>query len=571
MEGLWLQQLVVFLVTAGFVIPLGKRFNVNPVLGFIVVGALVGPNGLGRFADAFPWLGFAVIRNVEAVRQLAELGIVFLLFMLGLNLSVDRLLSMRRLVFGMGSLQIVATAIPIATIAYAFGNPPAAAVILGSCLALSSTAIVGQLLIEQGRFGTSAGRATFAVLLAQDLAVVPVLFMLEVLGGHERGSPLLGFALSLVEATVAIVVIYGIGRMLLRPLYRLVAGSGPELFVAATLLVIIATAAATHAVGLSAALGAFLVGLLLAETEYRHEIEANIEPFRGLLLGLFFMSVGMIIDLTHPNHQPLLIAVSIVGLILVKAPIAALLARAFGLRSGPAAEVGLMLAQGGEFAFIVVALAVSQGLLPRATAQFMLIVAVGTMLLTPLLASAGRHLGRRLGAAGTAGAEAEGAVDTDMEGHVVIVGYGRTGRLLAEVLDRQQIAHVALDLDAARVSDLRRRGAPVYFGDASRAAMLSRVRLEHAAALIVSMDDALAAERVLQAARRLRANLPILARARDLVHAARLKALGATVVVPEVLESGLQLGEQLLQQIGLPAESARQVIDEQRLFLETER
>lgn len=567
MEDLRLQELVVFLVAAGVVIPLGKRWHLSPVLGFLIMGLLVGPNGIGRFVSAVPWLEFAVISDVDGVRALSELGIVFLLFMIGLGLSPERLMAMRRLVLGLGVLQIVVTGGVIALIAYAFGNSPAASVILGGCLALSSTAIVTQLLIEQGRFGTTVGRTTFAVLLAQDIAVVPILFMVEILSGSGQAEPVLGFLLSLGGAALAIALILGAGRLLVRPLFRLAAGSGPEVFMASTLLVIIATAAVTHAAGLSAALGAFLIGLLLAETEYRHEVEANIEPFKGLLLGLFFMSIGMIIDPADVLHNSLWIFVSVVGLVALKTVVTGLLARLFGLRRAQAVEVGLLLGQGGEFAFIVIALAVGHRLLPDPTGQFMLIVVGCTMFLTPMLASIGRRIGvaaeRRLAAS----AEAEPDIDQDIEGHVVIVGYGRTGHLLAELLDRQQIAHVALDLDAERVTHLRAQGAPVFLGDASRPAILARANLDQAVALIVSMDDADAAERVLRTARQIAPDLPILARARDHSHAARLTELGATTVVPEVLESGLHLGQLVLQEIGLPPESARELIDEQRLGL----
>ena len=567
MEDLRLQELVVFLVAAGVVIPLGKRLRLSPVLGFLLIGLLVGPNGIGRLVAETPWLELAVITDVEGVRALAELGIVFLLFMIGLGLSPERLMAMRRLVVGLGGLQIVITGSIIAAIAYGFGNSPAASVILGGCLALSSTAIVSQLLIEQGRFGTTVGRSTFAVLLAQDLAVVPILFMVEILSGSGQATPALGFLLALGQAAVAIVLILVVGRLLLRPLFRLAASSGPEVFVATTLLVIISTAVVTHAAGLSAALGAFLIGLLLAETEYRHEVEANIEPFKGLLLGLFFMSVGMIIDPADVLRNSLWICISVAGLIALKTAVTGSLAGLFGLRRAQAMEVGLLLGQGGEFAFIVVALAVGHSLLPEQTGQFMLIVVGCTMFLTPLLASVGRRIGaadsRRIAALPAT----EPDIDQDIEGHVVIVGYGRTGHLLADLLDRQQVAHVALDLDAGRVTQLRAQGAPVFLGDASRPAILQRANLDQALAMIVSMDDADAAERVLRTARQIAPDLPILARARDHSHAARLTGLGATAVVPEVLESGLHLGQLVLEQVGLPPDSARELIDEQRLKL----
>lgn len=565
MEELRLQDAVVFLAAAALVIPISKRLNWSPVLGFLLVGLAVGPHGLARLAEQHEWLRYALVTDVAGVRALAELGVVFLLFMIGLELTLKRLWGMRRLVFGMGSAQILLTGIAIGAIAWGFGNSLEASVILGSCLALSSTAIVMQLLTEQGRFGTAVGRGSFAVLLAQDLAVVPMLFVVGSLGARAGGSLAATFGLAIAEALLAMLLILGVGRLIARPMFRYVSSlNSPDLFMAATLLIIIATAAATHAAGLSAALGAFLAGLLFAETEFQHEIEVNIEPFKGLLLGLFFMSIGMIIDPLEILANPMWIGLSIVGLITIKTVLTTGLARLFGFTRGQALEMGLLLGQGGEFAFVVIGYAAVFALVPLATAQFMLIVVSATMFLAPLIARVARRLGAAIDARAQSGAEPYIDVAPDLEDHVIIVGYGRTGRLLAELLDRQHVAHVALDLNANHVAGLRAKGAPVFLGDASRAAMLEKVRLRHAAALVVSADDQHATERVLAAARRLSHDLPILVRARDGTHAARLIAQGATQVVPEVLEAGLQLGQLLLQHIGLPADAAREVVDTER-------
>ncbi|MGE0484100.1 MAG: cation:proton antiporter [Gammaproteobacteria bacterium] len=559
MDDLRLQEAVVFLAAAGLVIPLGKRFNLSPVLGFLIVGLAVGPHGFARWADALPWLQPILITDVPGVRALAELGVIFLLFMIGLELSLARLWSMRRLVFGFGGLQIVACGVAIGLCAHAFGNPPAAALVLGACLALSSTAVVMQLLTEQGRFGTVVGHGAFAVLLAQDLAVVPILFTVEAMGGGTADIGL-ALALALGEALLAVLAILGAGRLLLRPLFRFVsAARSPELFMAATLLIVIATAAATHAAGLSAALGAFLAGLLFAETEFRHEIEVDIEPFKGLLLGLFFLSVGMIIDLGAIAAEPWWTGLSIVGLVALKAVAIAVLARPFGFTAAQAAEMGLLLGQGGEFAFVVLALALNHALLPEAVAQFMLIVVAATMFLTPLLARLARALGRWLAARDAIEHEIE--LPGDLASHVVLAGYGRTGALLAGMLDRQRIAHVALDLDIKRIADARAAGAPVWHGDASKPAILERLRIDAASALVVTTDDAAAAERIVRAARRRSASLPIVARARDDGHARRLRELGASDVVPEVFEAGLEVGRMTLEHAGLPGEAARELID----------
>ncbi|MCK5361947.1 MAG: cation:proton antiporter, partial [Gammaproteobacteria bacterium] len=373
MEELRLQEAVVFLAAAGLVIPIAKRFDLSPVLGFLLVGLAVGPHGLARFAEQHEWLRHVLITDVAGVRALAELGVVFLLFMIGMELSLQRLWGMRRIVFGMGAAQIVVTGLVIGSIAWGFGNSLEASVILGSCLALSSTAIVMQLLTEQGRFGTVVGRGSFAVLLAQDIAVVPMLFVVGSLGARAGGSLITTLGLAIGGAVLTVLLILGVGRLVVRPMFRYVSSlHSPDLFMAATLLIIIATAAATHAAGLSAALGAFLAGLVFAETEFRHEIEVNIEPFKGLLLGLFFMSVGMIIDPSQILAEPLWIGLSVVGLFTIKALLTAGLARLFGFSRGQAIEMGLLLGQGGEFAFVVLGFATTFALVPEPTAQFML-------------------------------------------------------------------------------------------------------------------------------------------------------------------------------------------------------
>jgi CPA2 family monovalent cation:H+ antiporter-2 len=409
------------------------------------------------------------------------------------------------------------------------------------------------------------GRGSFAILLAQDMAVVPMLFVVGSLGARTGDSLAATLGLAIGQALLAMLLILGIGRVIVRPVFRYVSSlHSPDLFMAVTLLIIIATAAATHAAGLSAALGAFLAGLVFAETEFRHEIEVNIEPFKGLLLGLFFMSVGMAIDPLAILANPLWIGLSVLGLFAIKALVTAGLAGLFGFGRGQAMEMGLLLGQGGEFAFVVIGFAVTLALLPEPTAQFMLIVVSATMFLTPMVAQGARKLGAAIEAREGPGSGDDADLAPELADHVIIVGYGRTGRLLAELLDRQHVAHVALDLDAAHVAGLRAKGAPVFLGDASRAAMLEKMRLRSAAALVISADDPDAAERVLVAARRLSRDLPILVRAHDDSHAERLIAQGATQVVPEVLEAGLQLGQVMLQHVGLPTDAARETVETER-------
>jgi CPA2 family monovalent cation:H+ antiporter-2 len=564
-HGLPLREVVVFLAATAFVVPLASRLRLSPVLGFLVAGLVIGPHGLGRLVDELPWLGSIVIGDPSGPAALAEFGIVFLLFTIGLELSPARLWAMRGLVFGLGSLQVAATAALIAGVAAAFGNPPPAAVVLGACLALSSTAIVTELLRERRRLGSPVGRASFAILLMQDLAVVPILVLVTVFGGGDGGDgrPVAWALLaSLGQAALMVAAILALGRIALRPLFRrIVAARSRELFVAATLLVIIATAMATAAAGLSMALGAFLAGLLLAETEYRHAIEADVEPFKGLLLGLFFMSVGMGLDLAAVVAEVGWLLASIVGLYTLKGAVIVGLGLAFGLGWRTAAETGLLLGQAGEFAFVVVAQATVAGLVAANIGQFMQLVAGATMLATPLVAPlaerAGRWLERRAPDLRWT-AERVG----DPAGHVIVAGYGRVGRMLGELLDRQLVPHVALDLDPDVVRAAR--GASVHYGDASRTEILGRVGAGRALAVVVTMDDPRAAERVVASVRERWPELSVFARVRDARHAKRLLRLGATRVVPEALEASLQLGEVVLQGVGIPPDAAHTVVNRRR-------
>ncbi|MCG8543188.1 MAG: monovalent cation:proton antiporter-2 (CPA2) family protein, partial [Alphaproteobacteria bacterium] len=315
LETLDLHNVIVFLVAAGVVVPLIKRLRISPVLGFLVVGIVIGPNGLGRFVDTLPWLGYMVVTDLDGVRALAELGVVFLLFMIGLELSVDRLWAMRRLVFGLGGAQVVVSGVVIALIAAAYGNDLPMATVIGAAFALSSTAIVMQLLSEHRRLGTATGRTSFSILLFQDLAVLPILFLVAAFTAQKSGSVALTFLWAIGQALLAVAVIFVLGRLVIRPLFRFIgSGASHEMFLALVLLVIVGTALATHEAGLSMALGAFLAGLLFAETEYRHEIEVDIEPFKGLLLGLFFISVGMAIDVTQAAANPVWLVTAVLGL-----------------------------------------------------------------------------------------------------------------------------------------------------------------------------------------------------------------------------------------------------------------
>lgn len=564
----FLREAVVFFATAGVVIPLFHRLRINPMLGYLLAGIAIGPFGLGRLVPDLPILGEVVIRDIEGVRDIAELGVVFLMFMVGLELSLSRLWILRRYVLGLGGAQVALSGAVIAAVAWAFGNQPAAAIVLGACLALSSTAMVVQILTEQRRLTSPTGQAALAILLMQDLAVIPILFLLGALAGQEAGQSSLAFgmAAALAKATVAVIVIVISGRLVLKPLFRLVSAVGaPELFLAVALLVALGTAIATEAVGLSMTLGAFLAGMVLSEGEHRHAVEVAIEPFKGLLLGLFFVAVGMGIDPAALVDQILMLGIGALGLLAIKAGILTGLGLAFRLPRSVAVETGLLLGQGGEFALVVVGAAMTQDLIERGTGQFMMVLVALTMVLTPLGGFVARRLATSLARREHGQVGTTAALDGDqLDGHVVIAGFGRVGQLVARIAADRDLPYLALDQHGDTVASARDRALPVFFGNAARNELLERLGAGRARALVVAVDDDRAAIRLVEGARQAWPDLPIFARARDAAHAQGLTRAGATAVVPETVEASLQLGRLVLEVAGIPDERIDQVVDEQR-------
>ena len=547
------KDLVLFLATAGIVVPLFQRLKISPTLGFLAAGVALGPFGLGALAGTFPWLAYFTVSRPEEVAQLAELGVAFLLFTIGLELSWERLRLMRRLVFGLGAMQMLLCAGALGVAAYALGQPAVAAVAVGAGLALSSTAVALPVLGERNRLHSTAGRAAFSVLLFQDLAVAPLLIVFGLLGGEGGGfNP--QALLALGPAALGLAVIVAAGRLVLRPMMRSVARTrSDELFIAASLLIVIAAGMVAAVSGLSMALGAFVAGLLLAETEFRHEVEIRVEPFKGLLLGLFFVSVGIGLDLSVIGRHPFAILGVAVAIVLVKAALVFVSARALRLPRAEAFETAMALAAGGEFAFVVIDEAMGRQLVPPAIGEAVLIAATLTMFAIPVLVWLGAKIG---GAAATHREGAQNAPPEEAEPEspprALIVGYGRVGRLVGEMLTRHELAWVAVDRSPRLVQRGRRDGHEVFYGDASQAELLRRCGLMTAPALVVTMDAPEAAEAVVAAARRMREEVIIVARARDERHAARLYALGATDAVPETIEASLQLSEAVLVDVGVP-------------------
>ena len=556
------KDLVVFLAAAGVVVPLLSRFRISPVLGFLAAGVLLGPDGLNRLAGVAPWLSWFTIGDRAQIAQISELGVAFLLFMIGLELSWERLKSMRRLVFGFGLSQVVVCTVVLAGLFMVMGQSLAGAAVLGMGLALSSTAVVMPVMAEQGRLRGAVGRSTFSVLLAQDLAVAPILITVSVLAGaaHPGGllePQVLGRALfTLAPAAIGLALIVLLGRRVLRPLFRSVArsqkrsGGGQELFVALCLLLVVGAGLAAQAAGLSMSIGALIAGLLIAETEFRREVELNIEPFKGLLLGVFFVGVGIGLDLDAVAAHPLQVLGVALAITAVKAACIFALARLWGLSARTAIETALVLGPAGEFAFVVLTTGMVEGVAAPGFTQGILLSATLSMFTVPLMAWLGRKLSRPSGG--------EAAVVPDLPGPaahgdaVIIVGFGRVGRLVGELLAEHRVPFIALDTDAASVAAARREGLDAYYGDAGRVEMLKLCGLQDARALVVTMDAPTKVAEVVIAARGLRQDLPVIARARDDRHAARLYALGATDAVPETTEASLQLAENVLVDLGVP-------------------
>jgi CPA2 family monovalent cation:H+ antiporter-2 len=534
---------LVILGAAGLVIPAFARFRISPVIGFILVGVLVGPAGLGALVPRAPWLYYLTISDPGAIEPFAEFGIVLLLFSIGLELSFRRLWAMRQLVFGTGSMQLLGSSLLIGVTLHYLGQDWSGSAGLGLALALSSTALVLPLV------GTSSpvGRGAFAILLFQDLALVPIIFALGAMA-PTAAAGWVGIAGVALRGALTVVVMYVGGRLVLPRLFAQAARTkSPELFLAASLLVVIVASVATTAAGLSPIVGALLAGLLIAETEYHSEVEVMTAPFKGLALGVFLITVGMSLDLKLilANWGSLLAAV--IGVVSAKAVVTYLLLRVANARRGIAAETGLLMGSPSETTLIVLATAAQAQLILGSTAAFWQTVTAIGLTITPLLAKLGRVVSRRI----------EGrdplpdAVSVEQGTRAVVFGFGRVGQLVADMLARHQQPFVAVEADIDAVAEARAAGYPVVFGDVSRAELIDRLDLASARALILTMDDPVLTVRL---ARRLRESfpeLPIIARARDTVHAAELYKAGVTDAVPETLESSLQLSEAVLVDLGV--------------------
>lgn len=538
-----LSDALVILGAAGIVIPLFARFRITPIIGFIVVGLLVGPYGLGAHVPEFPWLIHFTITDPQSLGPFAEFGIILLLFTIGLELSFNRLWQMRKQVFGLGALELIVCGAILAAVVYLMGGRPTGALALGLALAMSSTALVLRIVDT----GTPVGKAALAMLLFEDIALVPIIFLLGALA-PAAGSDGLGNLLQTLSFGLLVIIgLLAFGRFLLPQLFAQAARTkSPEVFLAASLLVVIVAALATAGVGLSPIVGALIAGLLIAETEYHGEVEAITAPFQGLALGIFLITIGMSIDLAAVWRDLGTILLATAGVLAIKALVTGLLLRFTGASSGTATETGVLMASPSETTLIVLTAALSAQLIVPETARFWQTVTALGMILTPLLALAGRRLARRV----DVDAEAMQVPDV-AERHAIVVGFGRVGRLVADMLANHKQAYIAVDSDADSIREGQRKGYSVIFGDAGRADALERLGADNATAVILTMDEPIAAQRIVKRLRSHYPDLPIICRARDASHAAQLYRAGATHAVPETLEASLQLSEAVLVDLGV--------------------
>ncbi|MEN2784950.1 cation:proton antiporter [Sphingomonas qilianensis] len=545
---------LVILGAAGIVIPAFARFRISPVIGFILVGLLVGPSGLGTFVDRYPWLYYFTISDAHSIEPFAEFGITMLLFSIGLELSLKRLWAMRALVFGTGAAQLLVSGVLIGLGLYfyeqvainvtTFGFAGAAA--LGIALALSSTALV----LPIAGTTSPVGRSAFSMLLFEDLALVPIIFVLAALAPSSAGDGLSNVLGVLGRGALTVAIIFVGGRLLLPKLFAQAARTkSPELFLAASLLVVIAASLATTAAGLSPIVGALLAGLLIAETDYHNEVEVITAPFKGLALGVFLITVGMSLDIRMIAENWVGLFAAIAGVIAIKTAVTFLLLKLSGIRNGVAAETGLLMASPSETTLIVLGTAAQASLISATTASFWQTVTAIGLTITPLLSQLGKRVSRGIERRAS-GDPADTEIPAEGPGTVVI-GFGRVGQMVADMLKVHNQPFIAVEADIDVVASARRDGYPVIFGDVARSELVDRLNLGRAKALILTMDDPVLSVHLTRRVRGWVPGLTIVARARDVHHAAQLYQAGATDAVPETLESSLQLSEAVLVDLGV--------------------
>lgn len=535
---------ITLIATAVFVVAIFKKLNLSPVLGYLVAGAFIGDHGMK-------------VVNYEQTSFLGELGVVFLLFAIGLELSIERLVSMRKYVFGLGTMQVFITSIIIAAAIVLTTGDNKAAIIIAGGLALSSTAIVMQVINETKSQSMQVGRVSLSILLLQDFVVVPLLVIVPLLGGGAQSAGSLAYVLgnSMVKAVLALGIIFVAGRVLLRPLFSFITPDyteNSELPIAVTLLVVLSASWGTEHFGLSLALGAFVSGVLVAETDFRVRAEESIYPFKSLLLGLFFMSVGMKIDVMEMYNQVFNIITYSLALIILKALIISALCILFGFNKGVAVHAGLLLSQGGEFAFILFGLGKDYGVLTEQESNLLLTVVTCSMALTPLLAMIGQRFADNIekGLGRTPNQIIEYGA-RDLANHVIIAGFGKVGKMVARVLEAEGINYIALDVNEDVIKDEIANGLPVFKGDASQIGTLKAIGGERALTLVVTVNNEITVKKICKVAKGHFDNLDLIVRLKDLKTSNELYSLGVNTIIPQDYETGLQLGSAVLKSVGV--------------------
>lgn len=545
-------DILVFLAAAIIIVPIFQRIKVSPILGYLAAGVIIGPFGLALISDS------------KSAHTLAEFGVVFLLFMIGLELSLERLRSIGIKIFLLGLAQVVISSVVLGLIAYALGLPAKAAIIIGTGLALSSTAFVMKYLSEKGERATRFGLIVFAILLVQDLAVVPFLILVDLLG-NEGSSFVEAFGGAAVRGTIALIVVVVLGRVLLKPLYKMIASTrSSELFVAATLLVVLGTGWIMTLAGLSMTLGAFLAGVLLSETQYRHQIEADIRPFRGILLGLFFMMIGMSIDISLILEQWLIVTGLLFGLLLTKTIIIVILSKIMGNKIAISIKVGLALAQGGEFGFVMFGAALTLGLIAASLANILLATIALSMIVTPLMFTLGKFIEAKINKDKEISTDIRDSEASELSAQVLIAGFGRVGQTVAKVLSDANISYVALDLDQNRVAKCRKNGMNVFYGDTDQIKVLQSAGADQVQVAVITLDNKITSKNVVSSLRKSYPQLPIYVRAKDRKQSHILAEAGASAMVSEAAEASLQLGSIVLASLNVSADEIASVMDDYR-------
>ena len=540
-----LTQVLILLASSVLLVTLARRVGAPTTLAYLAVGAILGPHAMNIVSDS------------GTTRQLADLGVAFLLFTLGLEFSLPRMLAMRREVFGLGAAQVGATTAVFALIGRAMGLPWLIAIIVGGAVSMSSTAILLGQLTERSELNRTHGRLAFSMLLFQDVAFVPFLALASALVAGGGRFELGGSLLAVFGAIVSIVAVLATGRWLLRPLFHEIAHSRlRELFTLAVLLVVLASAWATTVAGLSLALGAFLSGMMLAETEYRHQIDTVIRPFRDILLGLFFISVGMLLDVRLLGSELEVVSATLVILVVLKATVAALVTRPFTTTRFKAVRTGIVISIGGEFGVALCTIGLQADLIPGRIGEPLLVAIVLSMVLSPFILNnnkaVARFLLREKGPPATSSREDVATIEIARREHVILCGFGRVGQNVARVLESQGFEYIALDLDPARIRAARQAGDPVIFGDSADESLLVKVGLETASAVVISFSDPATSVGILHSIRRLRPDVPVLVRTADDVRIKELQDAGATDVVPETFEASLMLVSHVLMLLHVP-------------------